>query len=237
MTGEVTSNLSVVLFVVWRNGVFLKDHSAFKVCGCSLYFRILKVKKREKSWTVCWLRCLLGAQITPPCLLCVLHNRGSQASCLSHLSPGWTQCSFNGGCIRNPVPMLSVHQEINPPRRGWQMRVTGVTLSVLNTCQPIHQTPLGTLSLHMRNPVFTQGREANRCLLQSPPVSSCIRRNKYRDPQPDNMQRVRNLVKLSPKWQSSIKPLCSGFREPCRREGRKSIRSREDDGHLGNRTI
>jgi hypothetical protein len=35
-----------------------------------------------------------------------------------------------------------------------------------------------------------------------------------RDPQPDNMQRVRDLSKVSPKWDAFIKSAPSGLREP-----------------------
>jgi hypothetical protein len=36
--------------------------------------------------------------------------------------------------------------------------------------------------------------------------------NRYRDPQPDSIQRVRDLEVISPKWDVSIKSLPSGFR-------------------------
>jgi hypothetical protein len=39
-------------------------------------------------------------------------------------------------------------------------------------------------------------------------------RNKYRDPQPDIMQRVKDLGTLSPKWDVIIKSLPSGLRDP-----------------------
>ena len=49
--------------------------------------------------------------------------------------------------------------------------------------------------------------------------------SKYRDQQPDSMQRVRNLRILSPKRDVSIKSAPSGFRELYRRVG-KTGRSR-----------
>ena len=42
--------------------------------------------------------------------------------------------------------------------------------------------------------------------------------NKYRDPQLDNVQKVRGLGTLSPKRDVSIKSLPPGLREPCRRD-------------------
>lgn len=48
--------------------------------------------------------------------------------------------------------------------------------------------------------------------------------NKYRDPQPDNMQRVKDLGTLSPKMEGSIKFFLAGTRKLCGRGGRKSVK-------------
>ena len=55
--------------------------------------------------------------------------------------------------------------------------------------------------------------------------------NKYRDPRPDIMQRLRDLGTLWPKWDVSIKSLPSGFRELSEKGDRKSVRSGVDEEH------
>lgn len=58
--------------------------------------------------------------------------------------------------------------------------------------------------------------------------------SKYRDQQPDSMQRVRNLRILSPKRDVSIKshaPPNPGLREPCGRGVRKGLRTKGEGGH------
>jgi hypothetical protein len=49
--------------------------------------------------------------------------------------------------------------------------------------------------------------------------------NKYRNPQMDNVQNVRDLGTLSPKWNVFTKSLPSGLRKPCGRGGGKIVRS------------
>lgn len=46
--------------------------------------------------------------------------------------------------------------------------------------------------------------------------------NKYRDPQPDILQRVRELV-ISPKWYVFIKSLPSELRDPKEKEEKKGV--------------
>ena len=52
--------------------------------------------------------------------------------------------------------------------------------------------------------------------------------NIYRDSQLGNVQKVRDLGTLGPKWDVSIKSLSSGLREPFRRRGSRVIISRGD---------
>lgn len=52
---------------------------------------------------------------------------------------------------------------------------------------------------------------------------------------PDTRQRVSDLGMLRPKWDLSIQSLPSGLKTPHAREGRKSLRSRRDGGHQGDR--
>lgn len=52
--------------------------------------------------------------------------------------------------------------------------------------------------------------------------------NKYRDPQPDNIQRMRHLETQNSKSDVSIKSLPSGSREHCWKGGRKTGKSRGD---------
>ena len=54
-------------------------------------------------------------------------------------------------------------------------------------------------------------------------------RNKCRGPPPDIMQIVKDLRRLSPKW--DVRSLSSELREPTGRGGRKSLRARGDEGH------
>lgn len=58
-----------------------------------------------------------------------------------------------------------------------------------------------------------------------------VDRNKYTDPLPDTIHRVRNLGTRSPIWTISIRSLPLGLREPHRRGGRKNVRARGDGGH------
>ena len=61
--------------------------------------------------------------------------------------------------------------------------------------------------------------------------------SKYRDPQPDIMQRMRDLRTLHPKGDFSIKSLSSELREACGRGGRKSVRARGNRGHHENKAF
>ena len=61
--------------------------------------------------------------------------------------------------------------------------------------------------------------------------------NKYRDPQLDTMQRVRDPGILSPKCDVFIKFLPSELWEPCRWGGRKRKRTRRDGGHQLNKVL
>lgn len=66
-------------------------------------------------------------------------------------------------------------------------------------------------------------REAGGFLTQPPSekLSLAVDGDKYRDPQPDFMQRLRGLGTLSPKCDVTIRSLPSEFSEPCRGGGRK----------------
>lgn len=59
-------------------------------------------------------------------------------------------------------------------------------------------------------------------------------KNKYSNPQLDNVQRVKDLGTLGTKWDVSVKSLPSQLREPCG-TGRKSVRTRGDGGHRENK--
>lgn len=60
--------------------------------------------------------------------------------------------------------------------------------------------------------------------------------NKW-DSQPDIMQIMRNLGRLSPKWDVSIISLPSRFREPHRSGDRKNVRASGDEGPQLNKTL
>jgi hypothetical protein len=62
-------------------------------------------------------------------------------------------------------------------------------------------------------------------------LASASNGNKYRDPQPNIMQRMRDFGTLSPKGDAGIKSLHLGVGEPCRKGGRKHIRARSDGEH------
>ena len=51
------------------------------------------------------------------------------------------------------------------------------------------------------------------------------------------MQKKRDLERLIPKWDVSIKSLPSGLREPGRRVDGKIARVREDGGYQGNTAL
>lgn len=55
----------------------------------------------------------------------------------------------------------------------------------------------------------------DHCLTQpsSEMLPPAVEGNKYRDPQLDSVQSIKNLGKLSPKWIVFIKSLLLGFRE------------------------
>lgn len=55
-----------------------------------------------------------------------------------------------------------------------------------------------------------------------------------RDPQTDDMQRVKALGTHSSKWDVSIKIIPLEIRPPCGREGKKSVTSRGDREQEGN---
>jgi hypothetical protein len=57
---------------------------------------------------------------------------------------------------------------------------------------------------------------------------------KYRDPQTDIIQKVRDLGTQSSKWDVSIKSFSSGLREPHRRGGKKSVRAKGNGGYQDN---
>jgi hypothetical protein len=58
--------------------------------------------------------------------------------------------------------------------------------------------------------------------------------NKYRDPQTKNLQRIKYLGILSPKWDVSITLLSLGLKEHYRRGGGKILRVRGDGRIQGN---
>lgn len=61
--------------------------------------------------------------------------------------------------------------------------------------------------------------------------------NKYRDPQPDYMQRVKDLRTLSPKQNVSIKSFRLELREPHGKGGRKCGRALGDGEHQENKAL
>ena len=48
---------------------------------------------------------------------------------------------------------------------------------------------------------------------------------------------MRDFGTLSPKWDASIEPLPSGFKELCGRGSGEVVKAREDRGHQGNSVI
>lgn len=64
-----------------------------------------------------------------------------------------------------------------------------------------------------------------------------VDRKKYRDPQPINVEGVRDLGTLSHKCDVLIKSLPPRFRELCGRGDRKSVSTREDAHHRGNKAF
>lgn len=58
-----------------------------------------------------------------------------------------------------------------------------------------------------------------------------IEQNKSKDTQLNNVQRVRDLDTLSPKWEVSNKPLPLGLRELCRRGSKMIVRTSRDGRH------
>lgn len=76
----------------------------------------------------------------------------------------------------------------------------------------------------------TQKDQYNQCLAlvsSSEKLPPATLGSKYKDPQPDAMQRVRDVGTLIHKLDVFIKSLPSWLTEPCVREGRKAIRARE----------
>lgn len=66
------------------------------------------------------------------------------------------------------------------------------------------------------------------CIAQpsSEKLSTVVCWNKYRDPQQNNMQRMRHLETVCPKWDTSINSFLSQFRKSYLRAGRKVVRAR-----------
>lgn len=58
--------------------------------------------------------------------------------------------------------------------------------------------------------------------------------NRGEHPQPDSIHIVRDIETLNAKWELSIKSLPLGFKKPCGKGGRKSVRAKEDGGHHQN---
>ena len=79
----------------------------------------------------------------------------------------------------------------------------------------------------------------DQCLAQasSQNLLPATDRNKYRDPQPDTTQRVRDLGTLSPKWMSlpNASPQSSGNRRED--EAERVLTARRDRGHQDNKTL
>lgn len=74
----------------------------------------------------------------------------------------------------------------------------------------------------------TRGLGENQILLRPAPCSAIIRKfphaadgDKYRDPQPDIIQRARDLETFSSKWDISIKSLFSGSGNPAEEEAKR----------------
>ena len=61
--------------------------------------------------------------------------------------------------------------------------------------------------------------------------------DKYSDPQPDIKYRVRDLGRLNPKWDVSIRSLPLELREYHKRTLRKSVRASEDGGYQGSKAF
>jgi hypothetical protein len=78
-----------------------------------------------------------------------------------------------------------------------------------------------------------------QCLAQpsSEKLPPAADRDRYRDPQPYNMQKVRDLETLSPKLDLSIKSFPLEPREPNSRGSRKCARARGDHRHQENKTF
>lgn len=79
--------------------------------------------------------------------------------------------------------------------------------------------------------------KSESCSVITREASLKIYENKYKDPELDNMQRVRNLGTLCPKWVVFIKPLPSGGRELCNKGGIKILRARNDRCYQGNNIL
>lgn len=75
------------------------------------------------------------------------------------------------------------------------------------------------------------------CLASSKKLPHAANGNRYREPQPDNTQRARDLGTLNPKQKVSIKSLTSELRELCRRGSGKNVRAREGRGQPENKAI
>lgn len=76
----------------------------------------------------------------------------------------------------------------------------------------------------------TQKDQYNQCLAlvsSSEKLPPATLGTKYKDPEPDVMQRVRVLGTFIHKLDVFIKSLPSWLTEPCVREGRKAVRARE----------
>ena len=58
-----------------------------------------------------------------------------------------------------------------------------------------------------------------------------------REPQLENMQRVKKLRTVSSKWNDFFNSLYSGIGAPCRRGVRKIATARGDGRHHGNKTL
>lgn len=64
-------------------------------------------------------------------------------------------------------------------------------------------------------------------------ASSVANGNKYRHPELDNVQKVKNLETIRTKWDVSIKSLPLGSGNSCQRGVRKSVRAGGNKGHYG----
>lgn len=74
------------------------------------------------------------------------------------------------------------------------------------------------------------------CLPQASPekLPLAIHGDKYRAPQSDNIEGVRDFGALSSKLDVLIKSFPSGFRQPLRRKGRRSLRARGEGRYQAN---